>query len=82
MYRDWLLSVELTAPPKRAGLGQGKGRPRNAHGPAETTRQLLVVVVVAMVASTHGQYDLEKMTTLLPSTSFSTKSTVFIDLSE
>ena len=38
--------------------------------------------MVAMVASTHGQYDLEKMTTLLPSTSFSTKSTVFIDLSE
>lgn len=29
---------------------------------------------------THGQYDLEKMTTLLPSISFSTKSTEFIDL--
>lgn len=32
------------------------------------------------IGNTHGQYDLEKTTTLLPSISFSTKSTEFIDL--
>lgn len=36
---------------------------------------------VKLLFDSHGQYDLEKTTTLLPSISFSTKSTEFIDLS-